>query len=88
MSRLHPAFNIVKLTLALKDPVPGQCPCPPPLLEIVNGEEEWIIEAILDSSRVINRKLQYLVKWEVITVPHIVRPESSGLPANYDQKII
>ena len=56
MSRLHPVFNIVKLTLAPEDPVPGRHPCPPPLPEIVNGEEEWIIEAILDS-RVINQKL-------------------------------
>ena len=53
MSRLHPVFNTVKLTLVPEDPVPGQCPHPPPLLEIVNGEEEWVVEAILDS-RVIN----------------------------------
>ena len=69
MSRLHPVFNIVKLTLALEDPVPGQHLCPPPLLEIVNGEEEWIVEAILDS-RVINWKLWYLVKWEGFRIEH------------------
>ena len=56
MSRLHPVFNTVKLTLALEDPVPGQHLHPPPLPEIVNGEEEWVVEAILDS-RVINQKL-------------------------------
>ena len=31
MSRLHPVFNVVKLTLAPEDPVPGQCLRPPPL---------------------------------------------------------
>ena len=40
MSRLHPVFNVIKLTLALEDPVPGQHLHPPPLLEIVNREEE------------------------------------------------
>ena len=49
MSRLHPVFNVVKLTLALEDPVPGQCLHPPPLPEIVNGKEEFIVEEILDS---------------------------------------
>ena len=49
MSRLHPAFNVIKLTLAPEDPVPGQCPHPPPLPEIINGEEEFIMEEILDS---------------------------------------
>ena len=69
MSRLHPVFNIVKLTLAPEDPVPGWCLCPPPLPEIMNGEEEWIVEAILDS-RVINQKLWYLVKWEGFGIEH------------------
>ena len=69
MSMLHPVFNIVKLTLAPEDPVPSQHPHPPPFLEIVNGEEEWIVEAILDS-RVVNRKLWYLVKWEGFRIEH------------------
>ena len=61
MSRLHPVFNIVKLTPAPEDPIQGQHPHPPPLPEIIDGEEEWIMEEILDS-KVINQKLQYLVK--------------------------
>ena len=69
MSRLHPVFNIIKLTLAPEDPVPGQRLCPPPLLEIINGEEEFIVKEILDS-RVINRKLCYLVKWEGYRIKH------------------
>ena len=70
MTHLHPIFNIVKLTLALEDPISGQHPLPPPpLLEIVDGEEEWVVEEILDS-KVINRKLCYLVKWEGFGMEH------------------
>ena len=53
MSQLHLVFNVIKLTLALDDPVPGRCLRPPPLPEIVNGKKEFIVEEILDS-RVIN----------------------------------
>ena len=41
----------------------------PPLPEMVDGEEEWIVEEILDS-KVINRKLRYLVKWEGFRTEH------------------
>jgi hypothetical protein len=60
MKRLYPVFNIVKLTPALLDPIEGHhtLSLPPP--EIVDGEEEWIIEEILDSK--MNWKLHYLVK--------------------------
>ena len=56
MSRIHPVFNVVKLTQALEDPIPGRCPRSPPLPEIIDGEEEWVVEEILDS-RVVNWKL-------------------------------
>lgn len=69
MSRLHPVFNVVKLTLARPDPIPSRRPQPPPLPEIIEGEEEWIVEEILDS-KVMNRKLRYLVKWEGFGVEH------------------
>src|ERR1700678_450493 len=69
MSRLHPVFNVVKLTPAPVDPIEGCCSCPPPLPEIIDGEEEWIVEEILDS-RMMNRKLRYLVKWEGFRVEH------------------
>src|ERR1700678_3658200 len=49
MSRLHPVFNVVKLTAAPLDPIVGHHPKPPPPPEIVNEEEEWIVEEILDS---------------------------------------
>jgi len=63
MRRLHPVFNVVKLTPAPDDPIVGrrQNPQPPP--ELVDGEEEYIVEKILNS-RMFRRKLQYLVKWE------------------------
>ena len=41
----------------------------PPLPEIIDGEEEWVIEEILDS-KVINWKLQYLVKWKDFRFKH------------------
>ena len=69
MSQLHPVFNVVKLTLALDDPVPGQCLCPPPPPEIIDGEKEFIVEEVLDS-RVINWKLHYLIKWEGYRIKH------------------
>ena len=69
MSRLHPVFNVVKLTPAPEDPVQGQHVPPPPLPEIIDGEEEWVVEDILDS-RMINRKLRYLVKWDGFGIEH------------------
>ena len=69
MSRLHPVFNVVKLLPAPPDPIPGRRPNPPPPPEIVDGEEEWIVEEILDS-KVMNRKLRYLVKWEGFGIEH------------------
>jgi len=69
MGRLHPIFNVVKLSLAPPDSIPGQWTTPPPFPEIVDGEEEWVVEEILDS-RMVNRKLHYLVKWEGFVVEH------------------
>jgi len=69
MGRLHPVFNVVKLSLAPPDPIPGCRTSPPPLPEIVDGEEEWVVEDILDS-QMVNWKLCYLVKWEGFSVEH------------------
>ena len=63
MSRLYPIFNIIKLTPAPEDPAQGRHVPPPLLPEIIDGEEEWVVEEILDS-RMINWKLRYLVKWD------------------------
>ena len=69
LSRLHPVFNVVKLTPAPPDPIPGRRPKPPPPPELIDGEEEWIVEEILDT-KMINRKLRFLVKWEGYGVEH------------------
>ena len=63
MNQLHPVFNVVKLTPAPLDPIKGHHPHPPPLPEMIDGKEEWIVEEILDS-KMMNRKLHYLVKWK------------------------
>ena len=49
MSRLHPVFNVIKLLPALSDPIPGWKASPPPLPEIVDGQEHYVVEWILDS---------------------------------------
>ena len=69
MSCLHPVFNIVKLTPAPLDPIVGQRQTPPPPPELIDGEEEYLVEEILDS-RMWCWKLQYLVKWEGYGIEH------------------
>jgi hypothetical protein len=69
MKRLHLVFNTVKLTLALSDPIEGCYPLPPLPPEIIDREEEWIVEEILDS-KMINWKLCYLVKLEGFGMEH------------------
>jgi len=69
MKRLHPVFNVVKLTPAPIDPIPGRrAPLPPPP-ELIDGEEEYVVEAILNS-RMFRKRLQYLVKWEGYSIEH------------------
>jgi len=63
MRHLHPVFNVVKLSPAPDDLFAGRCWNPPPPPELVDGEEEYIVEEILNS-RMFQWKLQYLVKWE------------------------
>ena len=59
--RLHPVFHVSLLEHASDDPLPGQQSPPPPAV-IVDGQEEWEVERVLDS-RLYHRRLQYLVKW-------------------------
>jgi len=49
MRQLHPVFNVMKLSAALEDPILGGKPQAPPLPIVVDGEEEWKVEEILDS---------------------------------------
>jgi hypothetical protein len=61
---IHPVFHINLLTLYKETTMHGPNfthPAP----ELINGEEEYSIEKILDSRRFSRRRrLQYLVKWE------------------------
>jgi len=69
MRQLHLVFNIVKLSAAPDDPVPGRKPQAPPPPIIVDGEEEWEVEEILDS-RWHQRWFQFLVKWKGFSREH------------------
>jgi hypothetical protein len=63
MSRIHPVFNIVKLLPAPVDPIPGRQAKPPPPPELIDGEEHYEVEQVLNSRWHRNR-LEYLVKWK------------------------
>ncbi|KNZ76512.1 Chromobox like protein [Termitomyces sp. J132] len=63
MCQLHLVFNMVKLILTPKDPIPGQCPSPLPPPVVVNNNKEYEVEEILDS-HLFQRQLQYKVKWK------------------------
>jgi len=69
MKQLHPVFNIVKLTPAPDDPIPGRklTDHPPPI--VIDGEPEWEVEEILNS-RWHRRRFQYLVKWKGYSREH------------------
>ena len=60
--QIHPVFHVSLLEHAADDPYPGQISPPVPAV-IVDGEEEWEVETILNSCLHYNR-LQYLVKWK------------------------
>jgi len=49
MKQLHLVFNVVKLTLAPDDPIPGRKTMDHPLPIIIDREVEWEVEEILDS---------------------------------------
>ena len=63
MSCLHPVFNVVKLIPAPKDPIPGRRAEPPPPPKLVDGEEHYVVEKVLDN-RLMRGRLHFLVKWE------------------------
>jgi len=49
MRQLHPVFNVVKLSAAPEDPILGRTLQAPPPPIVVDREEEWEVEEILDS---------------------------------------
>lgn len=59
--RIHPVFHVSLLEKYIPNTFENRIQEPPPPL-VIEGEEEFEVEAILDS-RLHYRKLQYLVKW-------------------------
>ena len=49
MSCLRPVFPVVKLMAAPPDPIPGRWSHPPLDPVLVNGEEEYEVEAVINS---------------------------------------
>jgi len=61
MKKLHPVFNVVKLSATLEDPILRKKPKSLLLPIVIDGEEEWEVEEILDSCWH-RRRFQFLVK--------------------------
>jgi hypothetical protein len=57
----HPVVHVSEIEPAGNDPLPGQIHKPPPPV-VIDGEEEWEVEEVVDSRRRY-RKLEYKVKW-------------------------
>ena len=75
MTCIHPVFNVVKLLLVLDNSIPGQRTKPPPP-EIVDGDEHYMVEWILDS-RLIQGWLHFLIKWEAYGYENTWVPEGN-----------
>jgi len=69
MRQLHPVFNVVKLSAAPEDPILGRKLQAPPPSIVVDREEEWEVEEILDS-RWYQRRFQFLAKWKGFSREH------------------
>ena len=60
--KIHPVFHVSLLTRHTPDQIEGRSQPPPPPVK-VDGDEEYEVEAVVNS-RVWRRKLQYLVQWK------------------------
>ena len=63
MRRLHLVFNVMKLIMAPPNPIPSRHKVPPPPPEVIEGEEEYLVEEILDS-KMFRGRLKFKIKWE------------------------
>ncbi|XP_069615942.1 uncharacterized protein [Ranitomeya imitator] len=93
--KIHPVFHVSLLKPAVPNSFPGRTSAPPdPVL--IDGQEEFVVEKILDS-RIHRGRLQYLVKWqgysveensweplENIHAPHLIRLFHSRYPNKPD----
>jgi hypothetical protein len=69
MSCLHPVFPVVKLMPAPMDLIPGRQSNTPPDPILVDGEEHYEVEAVLDS-HISWGRLQYLIRWKGYSYEH------------------
>jgi len=66
---LHPVFNMVKLSTAPDDLIPGGKPRAPLPPIVVDGELEWEVEEVLNSHWH-RRRFQFLIKWKGFSREH------------------
>ena len=66
-SGVHNVFHVSLLEPYHPSTIPGRTVEPPPPLELVPGEPEYEVEAVLDS-RFVRRRLLYLVAWKGYTL--------------------
>jgi len=69
LRQLHPVFNVIKLSAALDNPIPGRKPQAPPPPIVIDGEPECEVEEVLDS-RWYRRRFQFLIKWKGFSREH------------------
>jgi len=69
LRQLHPVFNMVKLSTALDDPIPGRKPRTPLPPIVIDREPEWEVEEVLDSHWH-QRRFQFLIKWKGFSREH------------------
>jgi Chromo (CHRromatin Organisation MOdifier) domain len=69
MGRLHPVFPVVKLLTAPPDPIPRCWSSPPPDPVLIDREEEYKVEAVLNSC-MFRGQLQYLIQWKGYNYKH------------------
>src|SRR5690606_32163553 len=62
MAQIHPVFHVSLLEKDIPNDIEGRV-TPPPLPILVNNEEEYEVEEILNS-RIRNNQLQYLIHWK------------------------
>jgi len=62
-------FNVVKLSAALDDPIPGRKPQALLLPIVIDREPEWEVEEVLDSCWH-QRRFQFLIKWKGFSREH------------------